>query len=343
MPGWTRIAIPVAAVVVTLILTAIPILFAGGNLWQAYRALVYGALGTRFNLFETLLKSGPLVLTGLAVAFAFRAKFWNIGAEGQLLAGAIVTTWLGVQGFGLPSVVYIPLVMVAGFLAGALWASIPAILKTRLQVDDVVSTLLLNFVMIHIMGALLFGPLQNPAASWPVSAEVAEAVRFPQVAARTRLHVGVPFAYFLVLVVWFINAKTVFGYRAQAVGVNLKAARFGGIPTTRVVLATAAVSGGLAGLAGVSEVAAVQYKLVSGISPGYGYTGIVIAMLGNLHPVGVLFAALFFSIISVGSQTMSRMAGIPSFISGVMEGIALMVMLIFLLLNLYRFKLAKTE
>jgi simple sugar transport system permease protein len=343
MPGWTRVAIPVAAVIVTLIITAIPILFAGGNLWQAYRALVFGALGTRFNFFETLLKSAPLVLTGLAVAFAFRAKFWNIGAEGQLLAGAIAATWLGISNFGLPAIIYIPMIMIAGFLAGALWASIPAILKTKLQVDDVVSTLLLNFVMIHIMGALLFGPLQNPAASWPVSAEIAEAARYPQIVTRTRFHIGIPFAYILVLVVWFINAKTVFGYRSQAVGVNLKAARFGGIPTTKVVLATAAISGGLAGLAGVGEVAAVQYKLLSGISPGYGYTGIVIAMLGNLHPVGVFLAALFFSIINVGSQTMSRMAGIPSFISGVMEGVALMVMLVFLLLNTYRFKIAKAE
>ncbi|MFP4484593.1 MAG: ABC transporter permease [Spirochaetaceae bacterium] len=343
MPGWTRVAIPVAAVIVTLIITAIPILFAGANLWQAYRALVFGALGTRFNFFETLLKSAPLVLTGLAVAFAFRAKFWNIGAEGQLLAGGIVATWLGIADFGLPAIIYIPMIMVTGFVAGALWASIPAILKTKLHVDDVVSTLLLNFVMIHIMGALLFGPLQNPEASWPVSAEIAEAARYPQIVTRTRFHIGIPFAYALVLVVWFINAKTVLGYRSQAVGVNLKAARFGGIPTTKVVLVTAAISGGLAGLAGVGEVAAVQYKLLSGISPGYGYTGIVIAMLGNLHPVGVFLAALFFSIINVGSQTMSRMAGIPSFISGVMEGVALMVMLVFLLLNTYRFKLAKAE
>jgi general nucleoside transport system permease protein len=341
LTGWYRVLIPVLAIVTTLLLSAIPILIAGGKLWESYYYLFYGALGTRFNLLETFVKASPLILTGLAVAFAFRAKFWNIGAEGQLAAGAIVATWIGISGGGAPAIVLLPAIMIGGFLAGGAWAAVPALLKTKLKVDDVVSTLLLNFVMLHIMGALLFGPLQKVGSSWPISEEIVEAARYPMLLARSRFHLGIPLAFVAVLVVWFINAKTVFGFRSQAVGVNIKAANYGGINTTSVILKTALISGGLAGLAGVGEVAAIQYHLLADLSPGYGYTGIVIAMLGNLHPVGVGLAAIFFSIINVGSQTMSRMTGVPSFISGVIEGMALIVMLIFLLMNEYKIRVVR--
>jgi ABC-type uncharacterized transport system permease subunit len=341
LPGWARIVIPIAAVVATLILSAIPILIAGGELFKSYFYLFYGALGTRFNLLETFVKASPLLLTGLAVAFAFRAKFWNIGAEGQLLAGALAATALGIALKSVPSFTVLPTVIVAGFLAGGLWAFIPAILKTKLKVDDVVSSLLLNYVMIHIMGALLFGPLQQPGSSWPRSSEILAAAKYPILLARSRFHLGVLIALLAVLVIWFINTKTTFGYQNKAVGVNLRAARFGGIHTNTVILWTALISGGLAGLAGVGELCALQYRLIMDISPGYGYSGIVIAMLGNLHPVGVLFASLFFSIIIVGAQTMSRMTGVPVYIAEVIQGMALMIMLIFLLFTEYRVKVVR--
>jgi simple sugar transport system permease protein len=341
LPGWAKIVIPIAAIVITLILSAIPILVAGGHLWKSYFYLFYGALGTRFNLLETFVKASPLLLTGLAVAFAFRAKFWNIGAEGQLLAGALTATALGVSLGGIPAPVALPAMMICGFLAGGIWASIPAILKTKLKVDDVVSTLLLNYVMIHIMGALLFGPLQQPGSSWPRSSEIVEAAKYPILLARSRFHLGIPLAFFAVLIIWFINTKTIFGYRSKAVGVNIRAAHFGGINTTSVILWTAAISGGLAGLAGVGELCALQYRLIMDISPGYGYSGIVIAMLGNLHPVGVLLSSLFFSVVIVGAQTMSRMTGVPTYIAEVIQGMALMVMLIFLLFTEYRLRVVR--
>lgn len=341
LPGWARILIPIAAIVATLMLSAIPILIAGGDLLKSYYALFFGALGTRFNLLETLVKMSPLLLTGLAVAFAFRAKFWNIGAEGQLMAGALMATILGLSLKGVPSFLVLPMILVAGFLAGGLWAAIPALLKTKLKVDDVVSTLLLNYVMIHIMGALLFGPLQQPGSSWPRSSEIIEAAKYPILMPRSRFHLGVLIALAAVLVIWFINKKTVFGYQAKAVGMNVRVAHFGGINTTSVILWTALISGGLAGLAGVGELCALQYRLIMDISPGYGYSGIVIAMLGNLHPVGVLFSSLFFSVIIVGAQTMSRMTGVPSYIAEVIQGMALMVMLVFLLFTEYKLKVVR--
>ena len=341
LPGWAKIIIPIAAIVVTLILSAIPILIAGGHLWKSYFYLFYGALGTRFNLLETFVKASPLMLTGLAVAFAFRAKFWNIGAEGQLLAGALAATVLGVHMGAVPQPLVLPIIIVAGFIAGGIWASIPAILKTKLKVDDVVSTLLLNYVMIHIMGALLFGPLQQPGSSWPRSSAIIESAQYPVLLMRSRFHMGILIAFLAVFVIWFINKKTTFGYQSKAVGVNIRAAHFGGINTTAVILWTALISGGLAGLAGVGELCAIQYRLIMDISPGYGYSGIVIAMLGNLHPVGVLFSSLFFSVIIVGAQTMSRMTGVPTYIAEVIQGMALMVMLIFLLFTEYKLRVVR--
>lgn len=341
LPNWDRIAIPVIAIIVTLILAAIPILIAGGNLWKSYYYLFYGALGTRFNILETFVKSSPLIFTGLAVAFAFRAKFWNIGAEGQLLAGAIAATWIGISFPGVPAFILLPVVLIGGFIAGGAWAAVPALLKTKLKVDDVVTTLLLNYVMMHIMGALLFGPLQQPGSSWPRSPEIVAAAKYPILLARSRFHMGIPLAFIAVFILWFINKRTVLGYQTKAVGVNIRAADFGGINTTAVILKTALISGGLAGLAGVGEVCGIQYHLLMDLSPGYGYSGIVIAMLGNLHPVGVMFSAFFFSVIIVGAQTMSRITGVPVYISEVIQGMALIIMLIAILFTEYKIKVAK--
>ena len=341
LTGWAKVAIPIGAIAVTLLLSAVPILVAGGHLWKSYFYLFYGALGTRYNLLETFVKASPLVLTGLAVAFAFRAKFWNIGAEGQLLAGALVATTLGVRLSAIPAVLVLPTIIIAGFLAGGIWASIPALLKTKLKVDDVVSTLLLNYVMLHIMGALLFGPLQQPGSSWPRSSAIIEAACYPILLTRSRFHLGILISFLAVWVIWLINKKTIFGYRSKAVGTNIRAAHFGGINTTSVILWTALISGGLAGLAGVGELCALQYRLIMDISPGYGYSGIVIAMLGNLHPVGVLFSSLFFSVVIVGAQTMSRMTGVPTYIAEVIQGMALMVMLIFLLFTEYKIRVLR--
>jgi len=336
LPAWGRVLIPVVAILVTLLLSAVPILVAGGELFKSYFFLFKGALGTRFNLLETFVKASPLIFTGLAVAFAFRARFWNIGAEGQLLAGALTATWVGLTFKGFPAFFLLPMVIILGFFAGGVWACIPATLKTRLRVDDVVTTLLMNYVMVHIMGALLFGPLQQPGSSWPRSPEIFKAAQFPILVARSRFHLGIPLSFLAVLVIWFINKRTVLGYQSKAVGVNLRAAHFGGINTTAVILKTALISGGLAGLAGVGELCAIQYRLIMDISPGYGYSGIVIAMLGNLHPIGVMLSAFFFSIVIVGAQTMSRMTGVPVYIAEVIQGMALIVMLVFLLLTEYR-------
>lgn len=338
LPPWAVALIPAGAIAVTLVLAALPIAIAGGNLGKSYYYLFYGAFGTRLNGLETCVKASPLILTGLAVALAFRARFWNIGAEGQLLAGAMAAAWIGLSD-ALPNrAMHLTVLLPLSFLAGGAWAVIPALLKSRLKVDDVVTTLLFNFIMLHLMGALLFGPLQQAGSSWPRSPEIRATACYPILVARSRFHLGIPLSVAAVAAVWFLNRKTVLGYRMKAVGANNQAAHFGGIDTSAVLVTTALLSGGLAGLAGAGEVCAIQHHLLMDLSPGYGYSGIVIAMLGNLHPAGVLLAAFFFSAVTVGSQTMSRMTGVPSYIADMIQGLALLVMLVAMLFTEYRLK-----
>jgi len=344
VPAWKRIVAPFLAILVGLLISSGFIRMAGGDVVQAYTAMVQGALGSRFAFWETIVRAGPLVLTGLAAAVAFKARFWNIGAEGQLYAGAMGATWIGITFTKAPAAVLLPAVILAGAAAGALWAIGPAFLKARFKVDDVVTTLLLNYVIILVVGALLDGPWKNPVSSWPQSPDLAEAARLPRVIGGTRVHLGIPIAFGLVFVVYFLMRGTTFGYELRVLGSNPEAAYFGGLPTTSILIRTAVVSGGLAGLAGVGEVAGLHYSLLTEISPrdaGIGYTGIVIATLGGLHAFGVLLAALFFAVIYNGAGTMSRVTGVPSYITQVIQGVTLLCMLAALALTYYRVRRVK--
>jgi len=337
-PTWLRISIPFIAIGISFLFSAIIILLAGRNPITAFYAIFYGALGTRLGFMETLVKATPLMLTGIAVSFAFTAKFWNIGAEGQLYAGALAATWLGISHFSLPSPIYIFLMIVVGFIAGSLWALIPGILKAKFKVDDVVTTLLMNYIMIYIVSAILEGPWRDPVTSWPQSIMIAKNAEYPKLFARSRVHFGLIVAIIVIIVVYVIIKHTKLGFNIRATGANAKAAYFLGINTTRTLILTAAISGGIAGLAGVGEVAGLHFHLTENISPGYGYSGIVIAMLGGLHPIGVMLAAFFFGIIQTGAEYMSRATGVTSFIADVIQGITLLVMLAMLLLYEYRIR-----
>jgi general nucleoside transport system permease protein len=334
--------LPVIAIAITLCLTAVLILCAGASVPQAFSSLLLGAFGSKFNFFETCVGTAPLVFTGLSVAFAFRAKFWNIGAEGQFLAGALGVTAMAFALPPLPSWLGIIVLIFTGCICGGLFALIPAVLKTKLKVDDVVSTLLLNYLMYHLMGICLFGPLQMPGSSWPVTSSIPDAFVFPVLIAKTRFHLGIVLALAAVLVIWIIQRYTVLGYEIRAVGVSEKVAFFGGIQTAKITVVTALIAGGLAGLGGASEVLGIQHRLIMAISPGYGYTGVVVAMLAQLNPLGVLATAFFFSAIGNGADTMSRICHVPAYISGVIQGVSLIIMLVCLLFRDYSIKIRKS-
>jgi ABC-type uncharacterized transport system permease subunit len=339
-PAWLNLALPFGAVLVTLLLCSGLIVLARADVWEAYRALFSGAFGTRFNVVETGVKAAPLVFTGLAVAVAFRAKFWNIGAEGQLLAGAMAAAFIGARE-GLPGWSLVPLMIAGGAVAGAAWASLPALLKVRYRVDDVVATLMLNFVIFYAMMALVSGPWKDPLSGYPDSPDIRTAAEFPILLYATRLHLGVLLAGVAALLIWFLMARTTLGFAIRAVGENPRAAAYGGISVERVVLTSALISGALAGLAGVGEVGGLHYQVMASLSPGYGYTGIVIAMLARLSPLGVVPAAVFFAAVATGAETMSRRTGVPVFLADVIQGTSLVCMLVALLFVTYRLRLRR--
>jgi len=330
---------PVGAVLAALALAAVPLRLAGADLAGAYRQMAVASFGSWFALAETLTRATPLILTGLAVAVAFRARLWNIGAEGQLYLGAIVMVAMGSGAVHLPAPVLLPLVMVAAAAAGALFMLGPTILKVRLGVDEVVTTLLLNFVALLLVGLLVEGPMQDPMSmGWPQSAPVIADAALPRLIARTRLHSGLLVALCAAVLVWVFLDRTVWGLETQAVGSNARAAAYAGMPVSAVLIRAGLVSGALAGLAGAGEVAGLKGYLTQDLSPGFGYTGIVVAMLAQLQPLAVVPAAIFVAGVFVGADSMSRTAGVPSYIADLVVALSLLTMLLAGLVTRYRLR-----
>lgn len=334
------LAAPVAAVLVALLLAGILIALAGAPVIEAYQRIVVGAFGSRLALSETLTRTTPLILTGLAAAVAFRAKVWNIGAEGQFYIGALAAAALGSQAvFALPPPILIPAVMLAGALAGMVLLLVPLALRLRFGVDEVVTTLLLNFVVLLFVSMMIEGPMKDPLAfGWPQSVPVLPDALLPKLLERSRLHIGLLLAILAAILVHIVQTRTAFGLELRAAGLSPEAARFAGVPLARTLIKVACLSGGLAGLAGAIEVMGVKGYVTTDLSPGYGYAGIIVAMLANLHPLGVIAAALFAAMMFVGSDSMSRALGVPSFIADVTVALSLLTMLIALLLTAYRIR-----
>lgn len=330
---------PLAAIAATLLLVSLLVLAAGASPLSVFYLVARGAAGSQFALLETLTRATPLIFTGLAVAVAFRAKLWNIGAEAQLYMGGVLTVVLGTGALPLPPVLLIPVLMAAAMTAGALLLLGPAILKTRFGVDEVVTTLLLNFIVLLFVSMLLEGVLKDPMGlGWPQSQKVVAEAQLPRLIQGKRLHLGFVIAIVAAVAVWVVTKKTKLGYEMRAVGHNPEGARFVGIPVNRVLMKTALLSGGLAALAGFSEVSGLKGNLTLDLSAGYGYTGIVVAMLAMLNPLGVIASAIFVAGIFVGADAMSRAAKVPSYIADVMVATSLLTMVVAILLTRYRIR-----
>ena len=332
---------PILAVAITLLLSAPLILWSGAPVLHAYSEIFRGAFGSTLAITETLTRASPLILTGLAAAVAFRAHFYNIGAEGQLYLGAMAAVLVGGlhggAGLGWPVSLLFPAMILAGALAGALLLLGPVLLKTRLGVDEVVTTLLLNFIVLLFVSMLLDGPMKDPLAlGWPQSVALNPELELSKIIPRYRLHSGFIIAIALAALLAFIKARSAFGFELRAVGANPKAARFAGMPVTLIMLKTGLLSGALAGLAGVFEVAGRTSYVTLDMSPGYGYTGIVIAMLALLNPLGVVLAAIFVAAVLVGADSMSRVLSVPSYIADVIVALALLTLLVCNLITRYR-------
>ncbi|MBT8335877.1 MAG: ABC transporter permease [Gemmatimonadetes bacterium] len=328
---WLPAASALLALALTLALAAVALALGGYPPIEAFGALVRGALGSPSAILSiTLVRTVPLLLTGLAVALAFRAGVWNIGAEGQFYAGAVAAVWMGLQVGGWPVWIAVPSVLLAAAVAGAAWAAIPALMKLRLGVGEVITTLLLNFVAIDLSAWLVHGPLQEPRGVFPQSESIAEVAQLPLLIPGTRLHVGFALALVLAVVLAFVMRSTRAGFFVRAVGASPDAARVAGrVRVARVVGAAFLVSGALAGLAGGVEVAGVTYALYEDLSPGHGYTAIAVALLAGLHPIGVVGTAFLFGVLEGGASSMQRIAGVPAaWVNGIQALVILSVLVV---------------
>lgn len=334
---------PLGAIAFTLLVSSLLVLWAGAAVGPTWAAVLRGGFGSTFALSETLTRAIPLILTGLAATVAFKARLFNIGAEGQLYAGALAAVAVGGlhggEGFAAPGPLLFVLMIAAAALAGALLLLGPALLKARLGVDEVVTTLLLNFIVLLGVSALLDGPMQDPTAlGWPQSVALKEELQLAKLLQGTRLHTGLLAALALAVILWAAFKHTVFGFDLRALGANARAARFLGVRPLRTTVLVALASGGLAGLAGALEVAGRTGYVTLDMSPGYGWSGIVIAMLAQLHPLGVVAAAVFVAGVLVGADSMSRSVGVPTYIADVIVAASLISVLVATLLAQYRLR-----
>src|SRR5450830_1885964 len=307
---------PLGAIAFTLLISALLVLWAGAPVGRTYGLLVQGGFGSLFAWSETLTRATPLIFTGLAAAVAFRARLFNIGAEGQLYAGALAAVAVGgvhdSAGWALPLPLLFTLMLLAAAAAGALLG----------------------------VSALLDGPMKDPTAlGWPQSVALQPELELSRLIEGTRVHTGLLLAAVLCLAVWVLMRFTVLGFDIRATGANARAAAFAGVATGRTALLVAVMSGALAGLAGAIEVAGRTSYVTLDMSPGYGYSGIVIAMLAGLHPLGVLAASIFVAGVQVGADSMSRAVGVPTYIADVIVAASLLSVLVATLLTQYRVRL----
>ncbi len=335
---WLIIFAPLCAIMFSFLLASILILIAGANPILSYAELFIGAFGSKNALAETLARATPIILTGLAAAIAFKAKFWNIGAEGQLYAGALAVTFFGTGMVQLPTILMIPFLFLVGALAGGLLLLPLVLLRNYYRVDEVVTTLLTNFIILLLVGYLLEGPMKDPMAlGWPQGKSVIDEGVLPQIVSRTRLHLGFIIAIGTALITWLILSRTILGYKIKAVGISPAASHHAGVPVIKTIIVVAFFSGGMAGMAGVTETAGLKGYLTLDLSPGFGYAGIAVAMLAGLHPVGVIFSGIFLASIYVGADAMSRAMNVPTYLADVI--VALTVLLVLLSIIILQFKI----
>ncbi len=326
--------VPILSFVLALAVGGLLLMMAGVNPIDTYAAMFDGAFGTTYARSETLVKAIPLMLTGLAVAIAFRMLFWNIGAEGQLVIGAIATAWIPLfllKDSGLAPGGLLVIMGAAAFLGGALWGLFPAALKAFLRVNEIITTLMLNYVAILLLDYLYTGPWKDKEGfGFPGTAnfkDVAALPRLPEWLEAGRVHAGLVLAIIAAVLIWLVLARTKWGFEIRVIGENPSAARYAGMSLARNILLVMLLSGGIAGLAGFSQVAGIAHRLQKGIAVGDGFTAIIVAWLAKLHPLGVLLVAILMAGLSVGGDQIAITMALPAAVARILQGLILFFVL----------------
>ncbi len=320
-----NLALPVVAVLLSFMVGSLFLLLLGINPVEAYTALFKGAFGSMRLTTTTITKAVPLIFTGLAVVLAYRGGVFNIGAEGQLLMGALFAVWVGTV-LVLPYPWHLILALLAGILGGMIWGAIPGYLKAARDMNEIIVTILMNYIAILLVSYFVHGPMKEPGWNTQTAA-VAETAKIPLLIAGTRLHQGIFLALLCVLLVDILLFRTTLGYRIRMVGANRSAARYSGIKTTTIMALTMAISGGIAGLAGAVELTGVQLRVLDNFSPGWGFDAIAVALIGRLNPWGALVAALFFGALRNGANSMQTAVRVDVVVVYVIQGLAIIFLI----------------
>lgn len=336
-----RYSAPLVSIAVALFVAGFLLLANGVNPLEAYRAILLDAVGSLYGLSETLVKTTPLIFTGLGVSLAFRMQIWNIGAEGQLYVGAMaasgVALFSGIENHWL----LLCCMFLAAFISGGLWAGVAGLLRARWRVNEVIVTLLMNYIAILWVDYLVYGPWKDPKGfNFPLTAQFSDAARLADYF-DTRLHSGFFLALVCALLLYLFMERTIWGYQIKVIGSNPKAAQYAGMKTGLTIFAVLFLSGAIAGLAGFSEVAGLQHRLQHGISPGYGYTAIIIAWLAKRSAVGVVIVSLLMGILLVGGDSLQLLWRLPVAFVYAFQGLILFFLLAADFFIQYRLRLVK--
>jgi simple sugar transport system permease protein len=334
---------PAWAVLGALAVGAAFIAVAGISPVDAYAALIKGAFGTLSGFGITMQKTIPLIFAGLGVAFAFRCGLFNIGGEGQLYLGALFGGVVALTFTSLPAPIMLPAVLIASFIGGGIWGAIPGLLRAKWKMSEIITTILMNYIGFWFVSFLLHGPLQESRGYYPQSEILPQASWLPIIWPAARVHVGIVLALLTAAAVYVVMWRTTIGYQIRAVGSNPQAAEYSGIPVVRSMVLAMFVSGGLMGLAGAAEILGVQHRLSDFFSPGYGFDGIAVALLGYTHPVGVVLAAVFFGGLRAGFNAIQRKEGLPLALAQVVQGLTLILVVASVFLPRLRAMLKRKE
>ncbi|MGI6679583.1 MAG: ABC transporter permease [Dehalobacterium sp.] len=332
--------IPVLSILLALVFGGLFLSLNGNNPLEVYGMLFKSAFGSTYGITESIVKAIPLMLAGLGVSLAFRMQLWNIGAEGQIYMGAVAATWVALTFPGLPALVMIPLMLVLGFLGGALWALLPAIPRAYMNVNETITTLLMNYIAILGADYLVYGPWKDPAGfNFPLTPQFVPAALLPTLG-DTRIHLGLVFAIVAAIVIYILFKYTKWGYEVRIIGESPAAARYAGMNIKKNICLVLFLSGGLAGIAGMAEVSGIAGRLQPGLSPGYGYTAIIVAWLARLHPASLALVSFLFGGLLVGGYAI-QLIGLPSATVNMLQGLILFFVLGGQLLTNYNIKLDK--
>jgi simple sugar transport system permease protein len=319
-PKWIVYMVPIISIIMGVFIGAILLLLAGVSPVRAYSEMIDGAFGSKYAFSETIVKTIPLILTGLAVAVAFRMLLWNIGAEGQFYMGAIGATWVALFWGTYPPVLMIAMMLFMGFASGALWGLIPGALKAYFGANEIITSLMLNYVAINFCDYLVYGPWKDPGGmGFPLTQQFSDNACLPQFF-KTRVHGGIFFVLIAIIIIYIIMDKCKWGYEIRVIGENIRAAQYSGMNVIRNILLVMILSGGLSGIAGMAEVSGITHRLQHGFSPGYGYTAIIVAWLARLNPVAMTLVAFLFGALLVGGDQIQLSMKLPGSMIGVIQG-----------------------